>query len=118
MEGASIRHPLRVCRSVFDEGERKTCEYMLFEQLALIYLTPENYHNYPKAVGIYEYMKKLKSDKKEDLDKSIDAIEKRFCSDLDCIATPISKYIEELKAYRNDVKEILKLVNHEGMEQI
>jgi tetratricopeptide (TPR) repeat protein len=117
-----IKAGLKMCNKILNKDESKEQEYQLFKQLALSYLTSENHHDYPKVVGIYEYMKKLKPNKQEELEIRIQNVEKKFIrqftKNIPEIFLEIGEYISRLEAHRNRVKEELKKVYHTGMERL
>ena len=87
--------------------------YDLFDRLAYNYLK-SNPADYPKIVGIYEYMKKLDSKKINALEDKIVSTEDEFLHQktkrLSNNRNDIGSYIKKLKDFRGTVKEKLKFL--------
>ncbi|MDF3047692.1 MAG: hypothetical protein K0R73_810 [Candidatus Midichloriaceae bacterium] len=117
-----VKSGLQVCHGVLNKVRCKEQEYQLFEQLALSYLIFEDHHNYPKVIGIYEYMKKLNPNMQEELEERIQNIEAKFVRQIigsfpDTLLG-VDEYILRLASYRNRIKEELKKVGHTDMEHL
>ncbi|MDF3047565.1 MAG: hypothetical protein K0R73_683 [Candidatus Midichloriaceae bacterium] len=111
---------LQICNEVLNKGKCVDQEYQLFEQLALSYLNPDDHHDYPKAVGIYEYMKYLDRSKEEELDKRVLRAEEKFLQKINGCPGKIKStkpYAEILRFFRDEISEELTRVDHKAMEK-
>ncbi|MDF3048339.1 MAG: hypothetical protein K0R73_1457 [Candidatus Midichloriaceae bacterium] len=117
----AIKQNLQVCNKVLNKAKCVNQEYQLFEQLALSYLTSENHHDYPKAVGIYEYMKYLNNSKEKELAQRILRAEEKFLQKINGCPEKIKstkQYVDRLKSFRDGLSKELTKVDHAAMKKI
>ncbi|MDF3047572.1 MAG: hypothetical protein K0R73_690 [Candidatus Midichloriaceae bacterium] len=116
-----IKAGLQICNEILNKGKYVNQEYQLFEQLALSYLSSEDHYDYPKAVGIYEYMKNLDPLKEQELQRRIQRAEEKFLQKVngnpDKIKTT-KPYIDSLRSFREEISEELKVADHTAMKGI
>ncbi|MDF3047568.1 MAG: hypothetical protein K0R73_686 [Candidatus Midichloriaceae bacterium] len=116
-----IKAGLQICNEVLNKGKYVNQEYQLFEQLAFSYLSSDDHHDYPKAIGIYEYMKYLDRSKEEELDKRVRRAEEKFLQKINGCPEKIkstNQYIDSLKSFRDEISEELTKVDHTSMKEI
>ncbi|MDF3047571.1 MAG: hypothetical protein K0R73_689 [Candidatus Midichloriaceae bacterium] len=116
-----IKAGLQICNEVLNKGKCVNQEYQLFEQLALSYLCSDDHHDYPKAVGIYEYMKYLDRSKEEELNKRVRRAEEKFLQKINGCPEKIKatrQYIDSLGSFRDEISEELKITDHTAMKEM
>ncbi|MDF3047566.1 MAG: hypothetical protein K0R73_684 [Candidatus Midichloriaceae bacterium] len=116
-----IKAGLQMCHKPLNKGKCVNQEYQLFEQLALSYLSSDDHHDYPKAVGIYEYMKYLDRSKEEELGKRVRRAEEKFLQQINGYPEkikPTKQYIDSLDSFREEISEGLKKVDHTAMKEL